>query len=172
MLVDFAVDSSGDLIFTEQDVLSNSLKVSFAFSKTKAMKIVFDFIECEPSKHSDHALKISFDLVKKTANKSVAIHKDQDAIQQLLTLKLKTTLGELPLRKEFGSKLSLLKHKEINDNNLKILEHYILEAISDIVTNPKVEAVPYINYNNGYQQTILVKIYDSKREILHYIIER
>lgn len=172
MLVDFAVDRSGDLIFQEQDITSNSLKVSFAFSKTKATKIVFDFIECETTEPSDHALKVSFDLVKKTANKTVSVHKDQEAIEQLLTLRLKTTLGELPLRKNFGSKLSLLKHKEINDNNLKALEHYILDAVSDVISNPKVEAVPYINYNNGYQQTILVKIYDSRRQVLHYVVER
>ena len=47
MLADFAINNTGDLLFQEQDINSTSLKVSFALSKTKATKIVFDFSEFE-----------------------------------------------------------------------------------------------------------------------------
>lgn len=172
MVVDFAVSKSGDLLFQEQDINSTSLKVSFAFSKTKATKIVFDFSEFELNTPSSNALRLSFDLVKKTANKSVHILKEDDMIGQLLTLKLKTSLGELPLRKNFGSELSLMRHKEINSTNLDTLSTYVEDCIKDIIKNPTVEAMPYIDYNNGYKQTVILKIYGDDKNLLNYIIER
>lgn len=172
MFVDFAIDSSGDLTFKEQDNINSSLKIGFFLSSTSANKIVFDFADFTPITPSKNALKVEFEIVKRTANKTANTLKDMDALTQLLSLKLKTTLGELPLRQTFGSKVSLLKHKEINQINLQMLENYIEECISDIVPNAVVEATPYIDYNNGYKQTILIKIYSAERILLDYIIER
>lgn len=172
MIIDFEINSSGDLIFREQSVENTSLKVTFALSKTNATKIVFDFNEFNAAIPSRHALKVNFELIKKTANKSVNIIKDKEAMSQLLTLKLKSSLGELPNRPTFGSKLSLLKHKEINKNNLIILESYVKECISDIIINPVVEAKPFIDYNNGYNQTVVLKIYSNNNNILNYVVGR
>lgn len=171
MIADFAISKSGDLLFQEQDINNTSLKVSFALSNTKAMKIVFDFSEFDVNTPSENALKVSFDLVKKTANKSVQIVKEDDMIAQLLTLKLKTTLGELPLRENFGSKVSLMKHQEINKANLDKLAQYVKTCIEDIITNPTVIAKPYINYSNGYKQTVILNIYGDNKSLLDYIIE-
>lgn len=171
MIADFAISKSGDLLFQEQDVNSTSLKVSFALSRTKATKIVFDFSEFELNTPSKNALKVSFDLVKKTANKSVHIVKEDEMIAQMLTLKLKTSLGELPLREKFGSKISLMKHQEINKVNLDKLSSYVKTCIEDIVKNPIVEAKAYIDYNNGYRQTVILNIYGEDKNLLKYIIE-
>lgn len=171
MIADFAINKSGDLLFQEQDVNSTSLKVSFVLSNTNATKIVFDLSEFELNTPSRNALKVSFDLVKKTANKSVHIVKEDEMIAQLLTLKLKTSLGELPLRQKFGSEISLMKHKEINKANLDKLAQYVKSCIEDIISNPIVEAKPYINYNNGYSQTVILNIYGDNKTLLKYIIE-
>ena len=98
--------------------------------------------------------------------------KEEEALSQLLLMKLKTTLGELPLRPEFGSKISLLKHKDINNSNLRLLEEYIADCISDIVSEPTVKATAYIDYRNGYNQTVQVRVYDKNKNILSYILER
>lgn len=172
MIADFAISKTGDLIFKSNDITSNSLKISFSLSNTKAMKVSFDLMEFEPIPLSSNALKVTFDLVKKTADKSVSILKEDTALSQLLTLKLKTTLGELPLRQDFGSKISLLRHKEINDANLKLLENYIKSCISDIVKNPEVKAIPYIDYSNGYIQTVIIRVYNNNKNVLEYILER
>lgn len=171
MIADFAISNTGDLLFQEQDINSTSLKVSFVLSKTKAAKIVFDLSEFELNTPSNNALRVSFDLVKKTANKSVQIVKEDEMVAQLLCLKLRTSLGELPLREKFGSKISLMKHEEINKSNLDKLAQYVKTCIEDIVTNPTVEAKPYINYNNGYIQTVILNIYGDDKNLLNYIIE-
>lgn len=172
MIADFKVSKTGDLIFKENDITSNKVKVSFVLSKTSTCKICFDFNECEQAKPSNNALKIQFNLVEKTANKSVLMLNQEDALGQLLFLKLKTTIGELPQRQEFGSKISLMRHKDINNSNLKQLEDYITECISDIVSDPTVKATSHIDYSNGYNQTVKIRIYNKNKNILNYILER
>lgn len=171
MIADFAISKSGDLLFQEQDINSTSLKVSFTLSQTKAYKVIFDFSEFNLNTPSKNALRLSFDLVKKTANKSVQIVKEDEMIAQMLALKLKTSLGELPLREEFGSNISLMKHQEINKANLDKLAQYVKTCIEDIIANPTVEAKPYISYNNGYIQTVILNIYGDDKNLLNYIIE-
>ena len=171
MIADFAISKSGDLLFQEQDINSSSLKISFVLSNTNATKIVFNFSEFALNTPSNNALKISFDLAKKTANKTVYIVKEDEMIAQMLTLKLKTSLGELPYRKNFGSEISLMKHKEINKVNLDKLAQYVKTCIEDIVSNVSVEAKAYIDYNNGYNQTVILYIYGDNKELLNYVIE-
>lgn len=170
MIADFKISKTGDLIFKENDITSNKIKINFILSKTNACKICFDFNEFYALEPSSHALKVKFDLVEKTANKSISILKEEEALAQLLLLKLKTTLGELPLRQAFGSKISMLRHKEINNSNLKLLEEYITDCISDIVSEPTVKASAYIDYSNGYNQTVKVRIYDKNKNVLNYIL--
>lgn len=170
MIADFKITKTGDLIFKENDITSNKIKVSFVLSRTNACKVCFDFNEFETITPSKNALKIQFDLVEKTANKSITVLKEEEALAQLMLLKLKTTIGELPLRETFGSKISLLKHKDINDTNLKLLEDYITDCVSDIVSQPTVKATAYIDYSNGYNQTVIVRIYDKNKNVLSYIL--
>lgn len=170
MLADFKISKTGDLIFQSNDIENNKIKVSFVLSNTNACKVYFDFNEFSTVEPSPHALKVQFNLVEKTANKSIILLKEDEARQQLLLLKLKTTLGELPLRSDFGSKISLMRHKEINSTNLRKLEEHIKEAISDIVSEPTVTATAYIDYSNGYNQTVQVRIFDNNKNVLSYIL--
>lgn len=171
MIADFAISKTGDILFKEQDINSSSLKVNFTLSDTKALKVMFDLSEFQNNIPSSNAIKVSFDLVKKTANKSIHIVKEEDMLAQLLTLKLKTTLGELPNRANFGSEISLIKHQEINNANLNKLANYVKSCIEDIISNPVVEAKPYIDYSNGYKQTVILNIYGEDKNLLNYIIE-
>ena len=172
MLADFKISKTGDLIFKENDITSNKIKISFVLSQTNSCKVCFDFNECEEVKPSANALKIQFNLVDRTANKTVVMLNEENALSQLLLLKLKTTIGELPLRSSFGSKISLMKHNDINSSYLKQLEDYIAECISDIVSDPTVKATSYIDYANGYNQTVQIRIYDKNKNVLSYILER
>lgn len=172
MYVDFQLDRSGDLLFIQQDKQNSSIKLSFTLSQTNATKISFDLSNFKKIEPSENALKISLDIEKNIANKAVSIINEDEAKKQLLILKLNTTLGELPLRKDFGSKISLMKHKEINPTNLSALESYVAESISDIIPNPIVNASPYISYDNGYNQTVIISIYSKNKRLLNYIIER
>lgn len=172
MFGDFQISKNGDLVFLEQSADNTTLHLKFSLTQTNALKVSFGLEEFDIVEPSENALKLSFDIVRKTANKTAAVIRESDATNQLIILKLKAVLGELPLRSDFGSKISLMIHKEINDTNLLSLENYIKECISDIMPNCYVKATPYINYNNGYMQTVKVQIYDDSENILTYILER
>lgn len=173
MFADFKISKTGDLLFKENDINSNKLKVNFILSNTNALKVSFNFIDCFNSNSlNNNTLKIKFNLIETKANKSAIVLNNDEAINQLLLLKLKTTLTELPLRQNFGSKLSLLKHKEVNQSNLKLLEEYVSECISDIISDFTVKADFYIDYSTGYNQTVKISVYknNNNKNILNFIL--
>ena len=88
MLADFKISKTGDLIFQSNDIQSNSIKISFVLSNTNACKVCFDFNEFSSIEPSPNALKVQFNLVDKTANKSVALLKNEESLNQLLSMKL------------------------------------------------------------------------------------
>lgn len=173
MYADFKITDTGDIVFQEQSKSFNPLLVKFNISQTKAQKIQFDFSpEYSNNKISKSAQKIKF-FIKKNPNKySAEILVEDNAINQLIFIKLKTVLGELPERSYFGSTLSTLKHKPINDKNLTLIEKITENALKDIIRTPTVKAEPYIDYNNGYVQTVKLYIYSSNNLMLEYILER
>lgn len=172
MFGDFEISKNGDLLFQKIETENTSLRLKFTLTRTNALKIGFDLEEFELQTPSENALKISFDIKRKTANEAACIVRGRDADAQLISIKLRTVLGELPQRKEIGSKLASLMHKEINETTLRLVEDYVKECISDIVQNPTVTATPYISYNNGYSQTVKVEIHDDTDNLLTYILER
>lgn len=172
MYVDFAINSTGDLLFTKSDDNYKPLNIKFNISNTKVQKIMFSTNSNNEVKHqSDNYLKISF-LLENIKNKSTAFnYKDKDALTQLITLQLKTPLGELPYRTEDGSKLILFKHQNINENVLDELQVYMQSFLSSYILDPVVIAKPIIDYTNGYKQTIELYVYDKNNLLLQYKIE-
>lgn len=172
MFGDFEISSTGDLLFREQAVENVSLKLKFSLTKTNACRISFDLEEFSISTPSVDALKVSFDIKRKTSNMTASVVRGSSATGQLTSLKMKTTIGDLPRRSDFGSMLAKMAHKEINDTNLRMIEKYVEECISDIVLNPTVVATPNISFSNGYMQEVKVVIYDNSKVIATYILER
>lgn len=172
MYVDFAVNDTGDLIFEKQNSNYSSLSIKFNISDTKAQKIILNIEESEELPYIDNRLSVTFKIEDKKPSDTAAIYKDDVSTAQLIALKLKTTLGELPLRKEFGSKLSMFKHQNINDKTLRQIENIVESAVSDMIYNPTVVASPIIDTTNGYKQTIKIEIYNNNNLLLQYKVER
>lgn len=172
MFGDFEVSNTGDLLFKTQTTENVSLRLKFALTNTAVQKLSFDLEEFDTATPTEDALRVSFDIKKKIANMTASFLRERRATGQLATLKLKTAVGELPRRKEFGSMLAKISHKEINDANLKLIESYVLDCISDIVSNPSVSVTPDIAYTNGYTQGVKIVIYDNSSMLATYVLER
>lgn len=173
MLLDLALTNTGDILFQEKDENNQPQKIIFNYSKTCSQKISFNIYDVESTKHdSNNYLKVDFFIDKNNPKSMAVTYSDSEAKAQLITLKLKTCLGELPERSNFGSKLSSFRHQNINDTNLKSLEKYLESILSNDISNVSVKADVYIDYNNGYKQTVNLSIFSDDSILLQYKIER
>ena len=172
MYVDFAINNTGDLVFAKRDDKYKSLNIKFNLTKTKVQKISFLTSPSDDVNHgSDNYLKISF-MIENVENKtSSVVYKDTTAIAQLIAIQLKGTVGELPYRTDDGSKMSLFKHQNINDKNLRNLESYLETFLADYIFNPSVTAKPVLNFTNGYKQEVELYVYSNNNLVLQYKIE-
>lgn len=173
MIVDLALNDSGDLLFTEKtdDLLPQ--RIAFNFSDTNTQKVSFAFTDVSEVIHnSNNYLRIEFMINKDESKMKAVIHTEEDALVQLINLKLNTCLGDLPQRLTFGSKLSLFKHENINSSILIQMEKYIQAILSEYIYGIKVKAIPVISYDNGYKQVVEISIYNDSELLLTYDIER
>lgn len=173
MYVDFELNSIGDIVFDDDIEKSYPQKVSFNMSHTSSQKVSINIYDGQSTHHNTcNYLKVEFFIDNKKANSSTKILCDNNAKAQLIALKLKTTLGELPERKEFGTKLSIFRHEILDDNSLKALGNYVKAVLEKDVPNIAVNIRPIIDYNNGYKQTVVIDIYSGSNLMLDYKIER
>lgn len=173
MYVDFELNSTGDLSFEENIERSKPQKISFVTTKTSTQKVCINFIESEAVTHnSNNYLKVEFFIDNYKPKNSAVIVQDDLAKAQLIALKLKTTLGELPNRKEFGSKLSIFRHDVLDEPSMRLLENYLKTCLKDDIPNLNVVVKPYIDYINGYKQTVMIEIFSSNKILLNHKIER
>lgn len=170
--VDFAINDTGDLIFSSRNQSYTSCKIQFNISQTKVQRISFLTSESNTIYHkSDNYLQISFKIEDIEDKLTSVAYKDTDALIQLIAVQLKGTIGELPYRTTDGSKLSTYKHQNINDATLSSLESYLESFLKDYISNPSVTATPYIDYSNGYIQTVKLYIYSGSSLLLDYVLE-
>lgn len=172
MYVDFEIDDNGDLMFLEKNN-HKPQKISFNLTNTNTQKIAINFFDFQPTTHrSNNYLKLEFFIDNDKSKNNAKIVTNEDALAQLIALKLKTTLGTLPQRTSFGSKLSTFKHQNLDDASLKNLRIYLTSLLKDDIPNVNVEVKPYIDYNNGYKQTVNIAVYSSNKLLLEYKVER
>lgn len=172
MYVDFQIDDSGDLLFTEKNN-NKPQKVSFNLTHTRTQKIAINLFDCETINHkNNNYLKVEFFIDNDKPKNIANIVTGDDSLAQLITLKLKTTLGTLPERLTFGSKLSTFKHQNLDDSSLKNLRVYLTSILENDIPNVNVDVQPFIDYNNGYKQTVNIAVYNSNKLLLEYKVER
>ena len=172
MYTDLEISNTGDLLFEEDDPIDDkSQKISFYISKYKGQKLRFSTSGI-PQKKNINAIKISFTINNSKDTIRMKIIKNLDELSQFLYIQLKDVLGEDPIRENDGSKLSMFKHDEINETNLKILNIYLQNFLSQYLTNPSVKLTPVIDYQNGYKQAVQIKIYSGNNLLLEYNLER
>lgn len=170
--MDLLITPSGDLFFTEIDKESSRLLITFYKSINNALKVDFDVQGNSKNQSSEGSLMVSFDISHKLRNKRAAIVKDDAYKIQQIYIRLKTSLGELAYRTSIGSTLETVKHKNLNDSQIKSqVESIVAKAINDVLTNFTVEAAPEINKENGYKQIMNIKIYENNELLTTYQME-
>lgn len=173
MNVDLSINETGDLLFMEKPDSLQPQKISFSLSHSKAQKISINFYDVETVKHnSNNYLKIEFFIDKSKPNIIASTCVDEESLRQLIALKIKTCLGELPERSDFGSKLTLFRHESITDSILKSLEKYLEAILANDILAVSVQATPEVDYNNGYKQSININIFSNEKLLLDYKLER
>lgn len=148
---DFQLTESGDLMFTENSNTDNGLVISFHVSENKGFRLTFMVAESDfiSPNNIDESLCISFDTVKLLNNKEIIVLDDEGGTNQAIKIRLATELGDIKNREGIGSKLSLVKHKNLYDSkNIQLVKEYVQSAISDIAPNASVAVTPHnMTYN-------------------------
>lgn len=170
--MDLLITPSGDLAFTEINSKNKRLSVNFFKSMNNALKIDFD-IEGNYQEHPQKdTFVIKFNISHKLKNKRAEIVKDDAYKMQQVLIRLKTSLGELPERLTIGSMLEIVKHKNLNDEHVRLkVENIVSTAINGILSDFKVVAKPEINKDNGYKQIMNIKIYENNELLTTYTME-
>lgn len=172
MYVDLELSETGDLLFMEKPEELQPQKITFNLSNTSAQKLSINFYDVEKVKHnSNNYLKVEFFIKKSSSNTIAMTCTNQKEKVQLIILKLKACLGELPERSSFGSKLSSYKHQNINDKTLKELETYLESILEKDIPAVTVKAVPFIDYDI-YKQSVVISVFSNQNLLLDYKIER
>ncbi|PTY92874.1 hypothetical protein [Heyndrickxia sporothermodurans] len=169
-MIDFAISPQGDLIFEEFEE-PKSFKIDFRITESKGLNIKFHVLDPNV-KQEQSGFKVSFATKQKTGltHKASLVSETDQKLQQI-RIALTTERGELPTRQSIGSRLSLARHQDINDSaNLRLIEQYVLEAISGILTSPEVMAKPEKGVGNFYCQTVGIFIYEKGILIFKFYI--
>lgn len=169
---DFMITPYGDLMFTETNTESRSLCISFYKSNSSVLRISFDTYSYEEIQPSNNALTISFDLNEIKNNKRVSIVSDETCLVQQILMRLQTSLGELSLRSDIGSRLEVVMHQNIMDKKVQDnIKKLVLESIKDLLSDPVIKVTPLIDKSDGYEQCVSLKIYQDGSLLLNYEME-
>ena len=172
-MTDFFITKNGDLTFEQNNNKKNKLKIMFYKTKSNALKIDIKVDSYESIKRNKNSLKINFKLTKLENDKRAMLVKDNAFLIQQIYMRLKTSLGELPLRNEIGSTIEKIKHKNLNDEKTKNdTEEIVKNAIKDILYEYSIKAIPkIINDGTDYKQIMKVMIYESNDLLFVYETE-
>lgn len=169
MFADFSLTDSGDLLIIEKPESIQLQKISFNISNFKTQKINFDIYSEEASNNrAINSLKLSFILNDIDKKYLTPIITDKEQKIQLAKIKLNTCINELPYRTSFGSELIKYKHKNITNEILREIENYVKDDLIAYFPGINVTASTYINYINGYDQKVIINIYDNDNLLLSY----
>jgi phage baseplate assembly protein W len=167
---DFALTEKGDILFKQNTSKSKPIKICFAITNGKAIKIKLRTEDCSPLIGSDNGIKISFNNGQNENNKKAIIFYDNDAKIQAIKIRLQTALGDTAGRQSLGSKLETVKHKQLYDKNVQQqVISMVKEAIQDIMPNADVRVKPVATKSDrGYTQKIVIYIYEYNILIFKY----
>lgn len=138
-MLDFKINASGDIVFEEDLQKRNPLELIFKISKSQPVLMSFSFY---PSIHaSEYQPSVTFSLGIKEDSFIEGKVKDEQAIEQQALMLLKTALGEISHDTHQGSRLELLKHKNLISNAyLQQAALFAEEALEGLIPNVKVGA--------------------------------
>ena len=169
---DFMLTENGDISFIENNIENKRFNLKFYLSNSNTINITFNIERTSNINTKKHMMNITFNLNKIKYNKKIFSVSDKAYVIQQIKTRLRTSLGELPLRKTYGSILETQMHKDITDKVVqKNVENIVSSVVSDFLKNYSIKVIPYIDKNNGYYQTFKINIYSNNSLILEYEME-
>jgi hypothetical protein len=167
---DLALTSNGDLVFEKNTAKPNPLKISFNVSNGEVMSLKFKIEDCPTIVGGDNSIKISFDIKNPLRDKRVMILSDSAAKVQAIKIRLQSALGEIAERGTIGSKLELVKHRQLYEKSTSTdAVTFVKEAIADILPDAEVRVNPSVTIDDsGYEQKLSIYIYDQGFLIFKY----
>ena len=163
MSIDLKVDNRGDFILSSIEEYPR-LRIDWIDSSYKVLRI--DFEQGEECKRPirGERLQIDFRTNKDTfmLNKKALSLTDKEELRQRIMIKLRTELGEMSLKPEFGTYLNTQKHEDINSAvTQQMVQNIVYGAVYDMLENPSVRAIPKRKDGPFYCQNMNVYIYED-----------
>jgi phage gp46-like protein len=166
-MFDLALTEKGDVLF--QNDTKQKMPLVISLCPREALKITLSAEGFLPLEQSNNALKISFDCKTDVEYKKAIMLNEHDSKIQAIKIRLQTTLGDIAGNTDIGSKLELVKHKESTDESvLSSIKTYVTEAIADIISDPEIIIKPVVSISNGYEQKVIIYIYENEMLIYKY----
>lgn len=170
-MIDLAISNSGDIAMSEK-LTAPKLKLSWRIGDHESLVLSFivgrNMIEPE----ENTGLELFFNIEAEEDKKQCDIVHELENIKQQVMMLLRTPREELPLSKEYGSELYLLKHKDITSESVvdKVKE-IVTEISSRYINNPKVSVKRAPTDSAFSSQNLNVYIYDKNIEIYNFNME-
>lgn len=118
-MIDLTLTTNGDIILLENPIDNmNRLKCTFTSGKSTYLKCSFSVFDIVSTTLNSEYLKIKIDVLnKKKANRALT-STDEECIKQMITTELKTYLGDILNKKDYGTTLQIYTHKNIYDDKV------------------------------------------------------
>lgn len=160
-MIDFILNSNGDLSFVFSDIENEQFQLDFFTSKNNALFFNFyieNFKDFSYLNNLTPGLIFNFETFHIDYNKEIYYNfSEEDYILQQIKIRLSSPLGTIMGNENIGSKLDLYKHKNIDDS-INSISECTKEAINDILPNAniKVEKINsgYFDYTDSLKITI------------------
>lgn len=171
MYFDFEIDSNGDLVISNEEVLSTA-RINFALTNTSALRIKFAILsDFEQGMIDDNTLKISFNISNDSKKYAIKVVKEDELLRQSLRIYLNTIKGEILGREYIGSELEKVRYCNINEKNLKTVQAMVQKEIEKIVPSAKAYVSADKGYN-GYYNALNITVYNLGELLINYELKR
>lgn len=170
-MIDLAISNSGDIAMSEK-LTAPELKLSWRIGDYESLILSFIIGRNMIDPEENTGLELFFTIGKEEDKKQCDIAHDIENIRQQVMMLLRTPREELPLSKEYGSDLYLLKHKDITSESVvdKVKE-IVTEISSRYIKNPKILVKRTPTDSAFSSQNLNVYIYDKNVEIYNFNME-
>lgn len=173
MAIDFLVNNQGDFVLSNIEQYPR-LRIDWVDATQPVLRIDFEQGE-EYSSFSQNNKQLRIDFItdrdNRTLDAKAATVTDIYELRQRIMLKLRTELGEMKLKPNFGSYIVTQRHEDIMSESVQsMVQSIVLAEVKNMLNNPRVTVVPKKKTGTPfYCQNMNVYIYED--EELLFVLE-
>lgn len=172
-MIDIKTNNKGDLVVGKQEEYPR-LNIKWVRSEHPSFRLLFKSGRAmeEPTQRTSEQLGIQFGLGVREKRKRCMTVLHDDELQQRVTTRLRTELGDISGDPEYGTKLYKQKHQDIIDAAVqKAVRDIVMDAVIDILETPDVKVRKDKTNGPFFCQNLNVYVYDGKKEIYNFVLE-